>query len=162
MFRKIFIFISIVVGIYLLVPLELRTHGEANEITKNLNLLSVREGPVNNLILLAEKTGYKLPWDNSTDRYIQNIDAYGIANRYIGKKATEGLFLTVDKDSKGYSQGLRSGDILSDINFSKKCAPTTKITILAAWAKTYNCDSIVRIYRKGKFQNYSLPKNTTQ
>jgi PDZ domain-containing secreted protein len=140
----------------LLLPHELGPHGESVKITNNLNLLVVRSGPVNNMMLLSERAGIKIPWDKSTDRYKQNADAYGMAQRYLGKPAIDGLYLTVNKDSKAYATGLRSGDILSNIKFQKPCKFQEK-NILADWFNTYACVSDVTISRGDDFTKLTLP-----
>lgn len=145
----------------LLLPHEIRAHGESVKITNNLNLLVVRSGPVNNMMILSERAGIKIPWDKSTDRYIQNADAYGMAQRYLGKPSVDGLYLTVDKDSIAYATGLRSGDILSQIKFQKPCKFEEK-NILADWFNTYACVSNVTISRGENFTKLTLPPGSTR
>ncbi len=151
----------ILVLLALLLPHELGPHGESVKITHNLNLLVVRSGPVNNMMILSERVGIKIPWDKSTDRYIQNADAYGMARRYLGKPSVDGLYLTVNKESKAYTAGLRSGDILSNIKFQKPCKFQEK-NILADWFNTYACVSNVTISRGNKFTKLTLPAGSTK
>lgn len=152
--------VALIILLPLLLPTKLTSHGEAVSITKNLQMLVVRDGPVNNLMRLAENTGYKIPGDKSTDRYIQNADAYGLAMRYLGQPPQEGLYLKVNLPSKAYKAGLRSGDILSNVRFKPNCKFSQK-NILQDWFNTYACESLVTVNRGNKFLSLRLPAGST-
>jgi len=159
--RKITIVLITFASLALLIPTEYGMHGEATALTKNLEILSVRDKSVNNLILLLEKTGYKVPGDKSTDRYIENADAYGLARRYLGYQKTEGLYLTVKKNTKSFNAGLRNGDIISNITFEKGCNLTSG-NINKNWVSTYACRSSGTIFRDGKLFKIHLPRRAAE
>ena len=144
----------------LLLPQKFGSHGESVHIADNLKLLVVRDGFVNNLMLLIERTGIKNPLDKSTDRYIQNANAYGMAQRYLGNSPVDGLYLTVKKDSIAEKAGLKSGDILSQINFKQPCEFKEQ-NIQFNWVKLYACSSTVIIARGEKITTLSLPAGST-
>ena len=145
----------------LLIPTEYGMHGEATPITKNLEILSVRDNSVNNLILLLEKTVYKIPGDKSTDRYIEKADAYGLARRYLGYQKTEGLYLKVKKNTKSFNASLRSGDIISNITLEQGCKLTSG-TINKNWVSTHACRSSGTIFRDGKIFKIYLPRRAAE
>ena len=144
----------------LLLPQKFGSHGESVHIADNLKLLVVRDGFVNNLMLLIERTGIKNPLDKSTDRYIQNANAYGMAQRYLGYPPVDGLYLTVKKDSVAEKAGLKSGDILSQIKFQQPCEFKEQ-NIHFNWVKLYACASKVIIARGEKIFALTLPAKST-
>lgn len=144
----------------LLLPQKFGSHGTSVPIADNLKLLVVRDGFVNNLMLLIERSGIKNPLDKSTDRYIQNANAYGMAQRYLGNSPVDGLYLTVKKDSIAEKAGLKSGDILSQIKFQLPCEFKEQ-NINFNWVKLYACSSTVIIARGEKITTLSLPAGST-
>jgi hypothetical protein len=140
-----------------LTPTHLGREGRAVALTPNLNILVVRDGPYNYLLRLTEQIGFKIPGDRSTDRYIQNLNAYGLATHYLQGVSPDGLYLSQKEFSRKFDHRLKSGDVIKSIGFSPDCKPQYD-GIQAAWVHTSQCASNFTIFRNERFINFSLSK----
>lgn len=140
-----------------LIPTHHGKEGGVIALSPNLNILVVRDGTNNYLLRLTERIGFKIPGDHSTDRYIQNLNAYGLATHYLQGVTTDGLYLSRKEFSGKLNQRLKTGDVIKSIAFSPECKPPYA-GIQAAWVYTSQCAGNFTIFRNQKFINLSLSK----
>lgn len=139
-----------------LLPTQVSKTGGNLPLGENLNILVIRDGVFNPLLNLVEISGIKLPGDNSTDRYLQNLNAFGLATHYFKGSTPEGLYLSEKKGSPDSNPILHTGDVISHFTFNPKCTKTQP-TLQASWVRTHHCASTVTIFRDQKFLKLHLP-----
>lgn len=150
-------FIPVLIFI-LFLPTGYAERGDSVMLDGGSNLLLVRKGYSSFFTDFFERrVGVNLISDNN-DRFIENINGYGLAEGYLSGKHRFSFFLKVPRGSSAFSNGLRNGDILSKITFTGGCA-FEKANFLESWVLLSSCPSIVRIYRDSRFFNISLPIN---
>lgn len=143
-----------------LLPTQISKKGGTLSLGENLNILVVRNGPSNPLLNLLEVTGIKLPGDTSTDRYLQNLNAFGIATHYLKGQTPEGLYLSEKEGQADLNPILKTGDVISNFNFNPKCTKTQP-NLKASWVQTHHCASTVTIFRDQKFLKLHLPATSS-
>jgi len=139
-----------------LLPTQVSKKGGTLPLGENLNILVVRDGVFNPLLNLLEVSGIKLPGDNSTDRYLQNLNAFGLATHYLKGRTPEGLYLSEKKSNPDSDPILKTSDVISHFTFNPKCAKSQP-TLQASWVRTHHCASTVTIFRDQKFLKLKLP-----
>ena len=143
-----------------LLPTQLSKKGGTLPLGENLNILVVRDGVFNPLLNLLERSGVKIPGDDSTDRYLQNLDAFGLATNYLKGNTPEGLYLSMKKSNFDPDPILKTGDVISNFIFNPNCAPA-QLTLQASWVRTHQCASVVTIFRDQKFLKLNLPATSS-
>ena len=141
--------------IFSLIPTQIGKKGGTLPIAPNLNILVVREGIFNPLLYASELLGVRILGDSSKDRYLQNLNAYGLATDYLKGGSPNGLYLTQRKGIKGVNPKLKSGDVVKSISFNPGCLPKYQ-GLQAAWVHTAKCSSELTIFRNQKFHKIQL------
>ena len=154
--KKILLTLLALTLILFLTPTQLGKKGGTLPLSPNLNILVVRDGLFNPLIYLTELKGLPIPGDRSTDRYLQNLNAYGLATNYLKGETPNGLYLSQKEYSESINLKLQTGDVIKSIRFSPNCQPSYK-GLKAAWVHTSKCSSALTIFRQQKFLTLTLP-----
>lgn len=141
--------------IFALIPTQIGKKGGTLPVSHNLNILVVREGLFNPLMYASELLGVRVLGDSSKDRYIQNLNAYGLATHYLKGESPNGLYLSEKMGQEIINPKLETGDIVSRIWFKPSCLLRYK-GLLAAWVQTHRCDSELTVFRNERFLNIKL------
>lgn len=67
--------LTLIIGV---IPTQIGKRGGTLPLAPNLNILVVREGIFNPLLYASELLGVGILGDRSKDRYLQNLNAYGL------------------------------------------------------------------------------------
>lgn len=144
--------LTLIIGV---IPTQIGKRGGTLPLAPNLNILVVREGIFNPLLYASELLGVRILGDGSNDRYLQNLNAYGLATHYLKGQSPNGLYLSQRKGTKGINNRLKSGDVIKRIKFAQGCLPKYK-GLQAAWVHTAKCSSELTIFRNQQFHNVSF------